>query len=307
LPMVPFYIFYSIFGLQRVGDMIWACGDMMCRGFLLGGTAGRTTLNGEGLQHQDGHSHILASTVPNLKCYDPAFAYELAVIVQDGIRRMYQNQENIFYYLTVYNENYPMPALPQQDGIAEGILKGGYCFRRGEKNSVKASTKNAGEKIHLLSSGSIMLQAMDAAARLESLGYCVDIWSIPSFIELSREADNCERWNRLNPLEPRRLPYVEQLFAAEGGVFIAVTDYMKAMPNSIAQWMPEHYEVLGTDGYGLSESRPDLRDYFEISDRYIAAAAISSLYRAGKIKQKIMQEQFAGLEIDANKVNPADR
>jgi pyruvate dehydrogenase E1 component len=301
LPMIPFYIFYSIFGLQRVGDMVWAAGDMMCRGFLLGGTAGRTTLNGEGLQHQDGHSHILASTVPNLKCYDPAFAYELAVIVQDGIRRMYQEQENIFYYLTVYNENYPMPALPQQEGIVDGILKGGYCFRRGEKNN------KTGEKIHLLSSGSIMLQAMAAAERLEAMGYCVDIWSVPSFIELSREADNCERWNRLHPSEPRRVPYVEQLFADETGVFIAVTDYMKAMPNSIAQWMPEHYDVLGTDGFGVSESRPDLRDYFEISDRYVAAAAISLLYRAGLIKQKVMQQQFAQLQIDAEKTNPVDR
>lgn len=292
LPMIPFYIFYSIFGFQRVGDMIWGCGDMMCRGFLLGGTAGRTTLNGEGLQHQDGHSHIIASTVPNMVSYDPAFGYELAIIIRDGIRRMYTEQEDVFYYLTVYNENYAMPAMPEGEGVIEGILKGGYCYRR--------SAKKKGEIINLLSSGSIMQQALQAAESLEESGYRVNIWSITSFIELEREAQACERWNRLHPDEAPKEPYVKTLFKDEEGVFVAATDYMKSLPNSIARWMPESYTVLGTDGYGLSESRECIRDYFEISSRCISQAAISLLYSSGRIDRKRMDKLIAalGLEID---------
>lgn len=290
LPMIPFYIFYSIFGFQRVGDMIWGCGDMMCRGFLLGGTAGRTTLNGEGLQHQDGHSHIMASTVPNMISYDPAFGYELAIIIRDGIRRMYTEQEDVFYYLTVYNENYVMPSLPEDESVIEGVLKGAYCYRR--------STNKKGETINLLSSGAIMQQALQAADSLEKAGYQVNIWSITSFIELEREAQICERWNRLHPDETPKEPYVKTLFKDEEGVFVAVTDYMKSLPNSIARWMPEFYTVLGTDGYGLSESRNDIRDYFEISSRCISQAAISLLYRSGRIDQERMQQLIAALEID---------
>ncbi len=286
LPMIPFYIFYSMFGFQRVGDMIWSCGDMMCRGFLLGGTAGRTTLNGEGLQHQDGHSHILASTVPNMLSYDPAFGYELAVIVQEGIRRMYLEQEDVFYYLTVYNENHLMPALPEGEGIIEGILKGGYCFRR--------SNRNQGEAINLLSSGAIMQQALQAANQLEVLGYRVNIWSITSFTELEREAQSCERWNRLNPDKPVKQPFVEQLFEKEEGVFIAVTDYMKALANGIARWVPGRYETLGTDGYGLSESRQDLRDHFEVSASCIVQAALSALFRSGRINREAVERALKG-------------
>jgi pyruvate dehydrogenase E1 component len=298
VPMIPFYIFYSIFGFQRVGDMIWSCGDAMCRGFLLGGTAGRTTLNGEGLQHQDGHSHVLASTIPNMKSYDPAFGYELAVIIREGIEAMYQRQENIFYYITVYNENYSMPAMPEADDLESQILQGGYCLTRSAAK---------GKKIHLLSSGSIMQQALRARARLEELGYSVDIWSITSFVELSRNAQQCERHNRYHPLDEPQVSTVETLFNNEEGVFIAVSDYMKSLANSIAKWMPGRYEVLGTDGFGLSESREDLRNFFEISDDYIIHAALSALYRDKSISKSVFNKQTASLNIDCEKVDPASR
>jgi len=299
LPMIPFYIFYSIFGFQRVGDMIWGCGDMMCRGFLLGGTAGRTTLNGEGLQHQDGHSHVLASTVPNLVSYDPAFGYELAIIIRDGIRRMYTEQEDVFYYLTVYNENHVMPSLPDHKNIVERILKGGYCYR--------SSRRDKGEVINLLSSGSIMQQIILAADILEELEYQVNIWSITSFSELHREAETFERWNRLNPTGPQRIPFVATLFAEHKGVFVAATDFMKSVASSIAPWIPGRYEVLGTDGYGLSESRENLRDFFEVSAAYIAQAAISALYREGRINAEVVGEQCASLDIDNKKREPRTR
>ncbi len=298
VPTIPFYIFYSMFGFQRVGDMIWSCADMMCRGFLLGGTAGRTTLNGEGLQHEDGHSHILASTVPNLKSYDPAFAYELAVIVREGIHRMYELQENIFYYLTLYNENHVMPAMPELPEVADGILQGGYCWRRSDSK---------GEPVHLLASGSIMQQAIAAADNLEEQGYAAHIWSITSFTELSRDAEACERHNRLNPLAEQRQPYIQQLFAGETGPMVAVTDYMKALPNSIARWMPDGFTVLGTDGFGMSESRPDLRDHFEICHRHILQAVYVSLYREGSLSEKELQQRQGELEINESKIDPAGR
>lgn len=299
LPMIPFYIFYSIFGFQRIGDMIWSCGDMMCKGFLLGGTAGRTTLNGEGLQHQDGHSHVLATTVPNMVTYDPSFGYELAIIIRDGIRRMYTEQEDIFYYLTVYNENHIMPALPDNDILPEQILKGGYCFRR--------SSRPNDHLVNLLSSGSIMQQAIIAADNLEQLGYCVNIWSITSFTELQREADHCERWNRLHPTETQRIPYLQELFGQQPSIFVAATDWMKSYASGIAPWIPGRYEVLGTDGYGLSESREELRDFFEVSSSYIAQAAISGMYREGNINQKIFEQQIATLNINADKIEPRSR
>ena len=290
LPMIPFYIFYSIFGFQRVGDMIWGCGDAMCRGFLLGGTAGRTTLNGEGLQHQDGHSHVLASSVPNLLSYDPAFGYELAIIVREGIRRMYHAQEDVFYYLTLYNENYPMPATPDTENLQKGILRGGYAYLR--------SGRTSGEIVNLLASGAIMQQALAATQTLEELGYGVNVWSITSFTELEREAQACARWNRLHPEEPARVPYVQRLFAGQPGIFVAVTDYMKSHANGIARWLPGHYEVLGTDGYGMSESRPRLRDYFEVSASYIVQAAVSALYRTGSIdRDRLHQAGEAGQAI----------
>ena len=298
LPMIPFYIFYSMFGFQRVGDMIWSCADMMCRGFLLGGTAGRTTLSGEGLQHQDGHSHVLANTYPNLKSYDPAFAFELALIVREGIRRMYQEQENIFYYITVYNENYPMPEMPAYESVTEGVLRGGYCFQRSQQT---------GERIHLLSSGAIMQQALGAAERLETMGYAVDVWSITSFNELYRESDACERWNRLHPLESPRTPYVQELFESEQGIAVAATDYMKALPNCIAKWMPGAYTTLGTDGFGISEARQPIRDFFEVSADYIAQAALAGLYRDNRIDKATLRRQLAELDIDTEKIDPASR
>jgi len=270
VPTIPFYVFYSIFGFQRVGDMIWSAGDMLCRGFLLGGTSGRTTLNGEGPQHQDGHSQVVANTVPNMMSYDPAFAYELAVIVRDGIERMYAKQEDVFYYITIHNQNYAMPAMPE--GVADGIVRGMYCLRRSGRAAA------AGRKAHLFGSGAIMSEVLEAANLLESAGIATDIWSVTSYNELSREALRVERDNRLAGRNLSR-PWVENLLSAETGVFVAASDYMKTLPLSIAQWIPGPYTVLGTDGYGLSESREDLRRHFEVGAADIAHAAASLLGR----------------------------
>ena len=298
VPTIPFYIFYSMFGFQRVGDMIWACADMMTRGFLLGGTAGRTTLNGEGLQHEDGQSHVLASTFPNLKSYDPAFAYELAVIVRDGLHRMYELGDKVFYYITLYNENYAMPPMPEVEGIEGGIIKGAYCWQ---------PRQGGGEPIDLLASGSLMQQVVAASEQLAALGYAPAIWSVTSYVELAREAEACEREARLQPLSDRRLPYVETLFGELDGPIIAVTDYLKGLPASIARWMPASFTVLGTDGFGLSESRKDLRDHFEVSASHIVQAALVELYRSGRIDEQEMRAQVAGLGIDAQKLDPAAR
>ncbi len=305
LPMIPFYIFYSMFGFQRVGDMIWSCGDMMCRGFLLGGTAGRTTLNGEGLQHEDGHSQILASSVPNLLAYDPAFGYELILIVRDGIKRMYEDQEDVFYYLTLYNENYKQPALIESDkGIedinaemAEGILRGGYCY---ERNLLHADRPS----VHLLASGSIMQQAMIASEILSKLAINVCLWSVTSFVELERDALDCDRINRLNPSKSPRISFVENLFSAEKGVFVAVSDYMKTLPSGLSRWLPGHLEVLGTDGYGLSETKSELREHFEINSDYIVQASLAALYRQEMITLKEYKVSTKGLNVDVTKFNP---
>ena len=296
LPMIPFYFFYSIFGFQRVGDMIWTCGDMLCRGFLIGGTAGRTTLNGEGIQHQDGHSQVVANTYPNLKSYDPAFAYELVVIVREGIRRMYEQQENIFYYITAYNENYLMPALPKGKNIEASIVAGGYLL---------SSSKNKKQSdIHLLGSGSIMQQVLSARDILEAKGFNVSVWSITSYNELVREGQECERKNRLHPLKKAIVPYVEKLFGGTSGSYVAVSDYMKALANGIAPWVPGHFTALGTDGYGLSESRADLRNYFEINPDYICQAALVGLLRLGRLDAGQLRKHLKGLNIDPEKTNP---
>jgi pyruvate dehydrogenase E1 component len=295
VPTIPFYIFYSIFGFQRVGDMIWSCGDMLCRGFLLGGTSGRTTLNGEGLQHEDGHSQVLASTVPNLLSYDPSFAYELAVIVREGIRRMYQEQEKIFYYVTIHNQNNVMPAMP--DGVEEGIIRGLYPFARSEQKASK------GRRAHLFGSGAIMAEVLRAQALLADVKVTADVWSVTSYNELSREALRVERSNRLQGEDKQ--PYVQQTLADEQGVFIAASDYMKALPMSIARWIPGSYVVLGTDGYGLSESRPDLRNWFEVSAEYIAYAAMAALADSGIVKAKELAECAANWQIRQDKPDPA--
>ena len=291
LPMIPFYIFYSMFGFQRVGDIIWSCGDMMCKGFLLGGTAGRTTLNGEGLQHQDGHSHVLASTVPSLLSYDPAFGYEVAVIVREGMRRMYEEQEDIFYYLTLYNENHLMPDMAKvltatnqnQETLVQGILQGGYCFSQPDQGVAQ---------IHLLASGSIMQQVLAAASKLEGMGFKVAIWSMTSFIELQRQAMAVDRNNRDAKANDQQVSNLAQMFAGQSGAFIAVTDYMASLALGIAAWMPESYEVLGTDGFGLSESRPVLRAYFEVDANAIVRTSLTNLHRQAVISNKELSKHL---------------
>jgi len=297
IPTIPFYVFYSIFGFQRVGDMIWSCGDMLSRGFLLGGTSGRTTLNGEGLQHEDGHSQIIANTVPNLLSYDPAFAYELAVIIRDGIRRMYEQQEEIFYYITIHNENCVMPAMP--DGVTEGIVKGLYRF------VCSQTPAKAGRKAHLFGSGAIMTEILKARDLLETLGISTDVWSVTSYNELSREGLATERRHLMHPDEKTSPPYVRKLLETEQGVFVAASDYMKSMPLSIARWVPGPYVVLGTDGYGLSESRPDLRTHFEVSAEFIAYAALASLAEHGSVSAAELEAAVASLKIDQAKPDAA--
>ncbi|TVQ46383.1 MAG: pyruvate dehydrogenase (acetyl-transferring), homodimeric type [Gammaproteobacteria bacterium] len=297
VPTIPFYIFYSIFGFQRVGDMIWSAADMLCRGFLLGGTAGRTTLNGEGLQHQDGHSHVLASTVPNLRSYDPAFAYELAIIVREGIEAMYARQEKVFYYLTVYNETHPMPPMPAHVS-PEDVLSGAYLFRQGEGD---------GLPVALLASGSIMQQALAAVPLLEARGCRVSVYSVTSYVELAREAEACERAHRLTPEAPRRRSRLEALFGEHPGALVAVSDYMKALPNGVARWMPQGFTALGTDGFGLSESRERLREYFEIDPRHIARAALVSLADRDMLSAEALDQALEGLAVASDAPDPTAR
>jgi len=297
LPMIPFYIFYSMFGFQRVGDMIWACGDMMCKGFLLGGTSGRTTLNGEGLQHQDGHSHLLASTVPNLKSYDPAFAFEIALIVQDGIRRMYAEFEDVFYYLTVTNQNYPQPAMPE--GAEEGVLAGMYCFQR-----------EADAAVNLFGSGAIMTEVLGAAELLRESGRRCNVWSVTSYNELTRQGLAAERRALLaaggsDAAAADDEPLVSRLLADEGGVFVAASDYMKSLPASISRWVPGPYTVLGTDGFGLSEGRAGLRDYFEVSAPWIAYAALATEGRRSKRAAAAAAKFARAHGLDLDKADPA--
>ena len=292
--MIPFYIFYSMFGFQRVGDFCWAAGDMQSRGFLIGGTAGRTTLAGEGLQHQDGHSQLVATTIPNCVAYDPAYAYEVAVIVHDGLRRMYQEQQDVFYYVTVMNENYAQPALP--DGVSDGILKGMYRLKSGGRGKVR---------VNLLASGTILREALAAAELLEAdFGVPADVFSVTSWSELRREALDVERWNLLNPgAEPRR-PYVAGCLANQQGPFIAASDYMRTVAEQIRQWVPGRYSVLGTDGYGRSDSRAALREFFEVDRRYIALAALKSLADDGKLDRATVKGAITQLGIDAARPNP---
>jgi pyruvate dehydrogenase E1 component len=292
--MVPFYIFYSMFGFQRVGDYIWAAGDSQARGFLIGGTAGRTTLAGEGLQHQDGHSHLLSSTVPNCISYDPTFAYELAVIVQDGMRRMYANQEDVFYYITCMNENYVHPAMPK--GAEQGILKGMYLLQSGGKGKVR---------VNLLGAGTILREVMQAAEILEKeYGIPADIFSAPSFNEVRREALDVERSNALNPDRPPKVPYVRECLGERTGPFIAATDYMKIFADQIRQWVPGRYVVLGTDGFGRSDSRARLREHFEVDAAHIVVASLKALADEGKLDVKTVTAAIKKFGIDPAKPNP---
>jgi pyruvate dehydrogenase E1 component len=293
---IPFFVYYSMFGFQRIGDLIWLAGDMRCKGFMVGGTAGRTTLNGEGLQHEDGQSHLLAYPVPNLVTYDPAFGFELGVIIRDGIRRMYQEQEDIFYYLTVENEQYTMPAMPA--GAEEGILKGMYKFKPSGKKRAKL-------KAHLFGSGAIVNQTLAAQELLEEkFGVAADVWSVTSFKELHRDGNAVERWNRLHPGEQPRETYIDQCLKEEKGVFVIASDYVKALPDSIARWFPRLPVSLGTDGYGRSESREALRDFFEIDARFIAIGALSALARDGQLEWKVVEEGMKELQIDPEKIDP---
>ncbi|HTG61708.1 MAG TPA: pyruvate dehydrogenase (acetyl-transferring), homodimeric type, partial [Terriglobia bacterium] len=293
---IPFFIFYSMFGLQRIGDLIWAAADSRARGFLLGGTAGRTTLAGEGLQHQDGNSHLLAYTVPNLLAYDPAFAYEIAVIIEDGIRRMCQAQESLFYYLTVTNEPYAMPPMPE--GAREGILKGMYKFKAAENTRARRQAQ-------LLGSGAILKETLKAQKILEEkYDVAADVWSVTSYKELYNEGHDAERWNMLHPTQAPRVPYVTSCLANTPGVIVAASDYVKALPDSIARWCPRPIVTLGTDGFGRSDSRRALRDFFEVDARFIALAALAALAAEKKVRPQVVEKAIKDLDINPNKVNP---
>jgi pyruvate dehydrogenase E1 component len=296
VPMVPFYIYYSMFGYQRVGDLIWAAGDSRTRGFMLGGTAGRTTLNGEGLQHEDGHSHLLFSVVPNCRAYDPAFGYELAVIIQEGLHRMLDEQEDVFYYVTLMNENYQHPAMPE--GAREGILRGMYRLSEAPKRSKKPT-------VQLLGSGTILREVMAAAELLaDDWGVLADVWSVTSFTELRRDGIETERFNMLHPGDKAREAYVTSQLSAARGPVVASTDYLRAVPDQIRQWVPGRYRALGTDGYGRSDFRAALRRFFEVDRHYIVVAALSELAAEGTVDAKLVAEAIAKYEIDAEAPMP---
>jgi pyruvate dehydrogenase E1 component len=292
--MVPFYIYYSMFGFQRVGDFFWAAGDLRTRGFLLGATAGRTTLAGEGLQHQDGHSLLHAATVPNCVAYDPTYAYELAVIIHDGMKRMFANDESVFYYIAVMNENYVQPALPK--GVEEGILKGMYLLHAGGPGKLRVS---------LMGSGTILREVIAASEILaKEFNIPSDIYSAPSFSELRREALEIERWNRLHPGEPAKTPYVTQALSKATGPFIAATDYMRAWPDMIRQWVPGRFVTLGTDGFGRSDGRTALRKHFEVDAKNIAYASLQALAEEGAIDKGTLKAALNKLGLDPNKLDP---
>ena len=300
--MIPFYIFYSMFGFQRIGDLAWAAGDMRARGFLLGGTAGRTTLNGEGLQHEDGHSHIMASTIPNCITYDPTYAYELAVIIQDGMRRMYQEQEDVFYYITVMNENYTHPAMP--DGVEKGILRGMYLLR---ESSTAGKVKKDQLKVQLLGSGTILREVIAGAELLEKdYGISADIWSVTSFNQLRRDGLDTQRWNTLHPEDTPRQSYVAQCLNDRSGPVIAATDYMKAYADQIRAFLPTpHYAVLGTDGFGRSDTRRALRRHFEVDRHYVAVAALNALADQELVSRAKVAEAIKRYGVDPEKPSPA--
>jgi len=295
--MIPFFTYYSMFGMQRIGDLVWAAGDMRARGFLIGGTAGRTTLNGEGLQHEDGHSHLFAAAVPNCVPYDPTFGHELAVIIHDGLRRMVENQEDVFYYITTMNENYPHPGI--KPGQEEGILKGMYLLQEGDKS--------AKERVQLIGSGTILRESIFAAELLKNdWNIAADVWSAPSLTLVARDGIDAERWNMVNPTAEQRLPYVTGLLQNTAGPIIATTDYMRAFAEQIRPYMPKGrtYKVLGTDGFGRSDSRAKLREFFEVNRYYITVAALRSLADEGKIAMSVVADAIKKYGIDPNKPNP---
>ena len=287
--MLPFYIYYSMFGFQRVGDLIWAAADQRSRGFLIGATAGRTTLSGEGLQHEDGSSHLVAATIPNLRAWDPCFGYELVVIVQDGARRMLEAKEDVFYYVTVMNENYVHPGIPA--GAQEGILRGMYRLRARE-----------GAKVQLLGAGTILRESIAAGEVLEQdWGVAADIWSVTSFTELARDGMETERTNRLNPLAPKKSSWIEQNLANTKGPIVAASDYVRAVPELVRGFVPRRYVVLGTDGFGRSDTRAALRDFFEVSRHHIVVAALAALADEGSIEHRIVAEAIERYGIDGSR------
>jgi len=294
---IPFFIYYSMFGFQRIGDLIWAAADMRCRGFLLGATAGRTTLAGEGLQHQDGHSHLLAYPIPTLLAYDPAFAYELAVIIRDGIQRMYEAQEDVFYYLTVGNQNYVMPPMPGNGDIKGGILKGMYKYKASDLTG-------APWRAQLFGSGAIMNEVLKAQEMLAERNIAADVWSVTSYKALRTDGLEVERWNMLHPLDPPRQSYLSQCLADAPGVFVAASDYVKTLPDSVARWFPRTLVSLGTDGFGRSDGRKALRDFFEVDARHITFATLSALARDYGLPHEVVQQAMRDLEIRPDKVNP---
>ena len=297
VPMIPFYVYYSMFGFQRVGDLAWAAGDMRARGFLVGGTSGRTTLNGEGLQHEDGHSHIFSATIPNCVSYDPTFAYEVAVIVQDGLRRMYAEQEDVYYYLTTLNENYEHPAMPE--GAEEGIKKGMYLFRPG-------AGEGEAPRVQLLGCGAILREVIAGADLLrDDWGVAADIWSVPSFTELGRDAVDAERWNLLHPTETPRRSWVEQCLGDRTGPVVAATDYIRMFADQIRPFVRQRYRVLGTDGFGRSDYRKKLRHFFEVDRHWVALAALEGLALEGTVPASKVGEAIKKYGIDPGKPNPA--
>jgi len=295
--MLPFYTFYSMFGLQRVGDLVWAAADMCARGFLMGGTAGRTTLNGEGLQHEDGHSHVLAATIPNCMPYDPTFAHEVGVIIHDGLKRMIEKQENVFYYITLMNENYSHPGM--KPGQEDGILKGMYLLQEGDKD--------AKQRVQLIGSGTILRESIFAAELLkDDWGIAADVWSAPSLTLVAREGQDAERWNMVHPTDEQRLPYVTQLLQNTQGPIVASTDYMRLFAEQIRAFMPKgrSYKVLGTDGFGRSDTRVKLREFFEVNRYYVVVSALKSLAEEGAISASVVAQAIVKYGIDPNKPNP---
>jgi pyruvate dehydrogenase E1 component len=299
LQLLPFYIYYSMFGFQRIGDSAWQAADMRARGFLLGATAGRTTLNGEGLQHEDGHSMVQASLIPNCRSYDPTFSYEVAVILQHGMQRMLAEQRDEYFYITLMNENYAHPDMP--DGAAEGIIKGMYLLSA----SAPAGKKKNGPHVQLMGSGTILREAIAAAELLDKeFGVSADIWSCPSFNELARDGADCERWNRLHPEGEQRKPYITQLLEGRQGPAIVATDYIRAYPEQVRAFVPMRYTVLGTDGFGRSDTRENLRRHFEVDRFHIAHAAIAALAQEGKMTGKDVARAIKLFKIDSEKANP---
>ena len=301
-PLIPFYIYYSMFGFQRIGDLCWAAGDLQARGFLIGGTAGRTTLNGEGLQHQDGHSHILANTIPNCVSYDPTYAYELAVIIQHGMKRMYQDDESVFYYITTMNENYIQPDMPK--GCEEGIIRGMYLLEDGESKAYKVTTKDK-LRVRLMGSGTILREVREAAEILrKDYKVSVDVWSTTSMNELARDGQAVERWNMMHPEDEQKLSYVAQCLGDSKDPVIVSTDYMKLYGEQIRSFVPAPYKVLGTDGFGRSDGRQKLRHFFEVDRYYIVLAALTELAKTGSIERSVVSKAMKKMKLDPEKVNP---